>query len=240
MTNDCLKVSETFYSLQGEGPTVGRPSLFLRLQHCNLLCGRGDASWTCDTIEVWRQGQTQTIEQLIEHWQQQGWLQVLSSHSQLVVTGGEPLLQQMGLIKLFEYLYRHGYRPVIEIETNSTIIYQHQLDGYVSRYNCSPKGTNSGNAKDNRHRPEVLSTFSKNPKAIFKFVIATVDDLQQIREEYIDLYKLSPARVWLMPAATSRDQLQRVAGMVFKLCVEHGFNYSPRLQVEVWDQTTGI
>lgn len=240
MTNDYLRVSETFHSLQGEGPTVGRPSLFLRLQHCNLLCGQGDANWTCDTIEVWRQGKAQHIEQLVKHWQQQGWLARLSSHSQLVVTGGEPLLQQTGLTRLFEYLHQHGYQPAIEIETNSTIGYQRQLDRYVSRYNCSPKGANSGNSRGNRHRPEVLSMFSKNPKAIFKFVIATVDDFQQIRDEYIDPYKLSPRRIWLMPAADSRVQLNRVAGMVFKLCTEHALNYSPRLQIEVWDQTTGI
>ena len=240
MANDCLRVSETFHSLQGEGPTVGRPSLFLRLQHCNLWCGQGDASWSCDTLEVWQQGKAQSVEQLIEHWQQQGWLEQLSSHLQLVVTGGEPLLQQMGLIKLFEQLYRHGYQPAIEIETNTTIAYRQQLDRYISRYNCSPKGANSGNSKRQRHRPEVLSMFSNNPKAIFKFVIASVDDLQQIYEEYIVAYKLSSARVWLMPAAASREQLQQVAGMVFKLCTEYGFNYSPRLQVEVWDQTTGI
>lgn len=240
MASDYLRVSETFYSLQGEGPTVGRPSLFLRLQHCNLLCGQGDASWSCDTIDVWRQGKAQPIEQLIKHWQQQGWLDGLSSHSQLVVTGGEPLLQQTGLTRLFKQLDQQGYRPVIEIETNSTIVYQQQLDRYVSRYNCSPKGTNSGNSRDSRHRPEVLSMFSKNPKAIFKFVIATIDDFQRVRAEYIIPYKLSPTRIWLMPAADSRVQLNRVAGMVFKLCVEHGLNYSPRLQVEVWDQTTGI
>ena len=240
MANDYLRVSETFHSLQGEGPTVGRPSLFLRLQHCNLLCGQGDASWSCDTLEVWQKGEAQRIDQLVDYWQQQGWLDKLSSCSQLVVTGGEPLLQQTGLIKLFEHLHNHGYRPTIEIETNTTIGYQQQLDRYIDRYNCSPKGANSGNSKRHRHRPEVLSMFSQNPKAIFKFVIATADDLQQIRDEYLFPYNLSSTRVWLMPAAASRSQLQQVAGTVFKLCTEHGFNFSPRLQVEVWDQTTGV
>ena len=58
-----LNISEQFYSIQGEGRTVGVPALFLRLQGCNLTCGgkktvltgnkQDGASWRCDTIEVW-------------------------------------------------------------------------------------------------------------------------------------------------------------------------------------------
>ena len=54
-----LLVSEVFYSLQGEGSTMGIPAVFLRLSGCNLLC---DGAWRCDTIEVWQKGHKTEFE----------------------------------------------------------------------------------------------------------------------------------------------------------------------------------
>ena len=48
-----IRVSEYFYSIQGEGLTVGVPAVFLRLQGCNLDCGSSGGSWVCDTEAVW-------------------------------------------------------------------------------------------------------------------------------------------------------------------------------------------
>ena len=92
-----LRVAEMFYSLQGEGRSSGCPAVFLRLQHCNLLCGRDDASWRCDTLDVWRRGQALTFAEIIDSWRAKGWLAHLAANAHLVVTGGEPLLQQTGL-----------------------------------------------------------------------------------------------------------------------------------------------
>ena len=61
--NHKLAISEVFYSIQGEGKTVGIPSVFVRLGGCNLMCGgmgtqfdgelHNGAEFRCDTIEVW-------------------------------------------------------------------------------------------------------------------------------------------------------------------------------------------
>lgn len=65
MTKQEIAISEDFYSIQGEGITMGMPSLFVRLGGCNLLCGgagtqkdkmlHNGATWRCDSIEEWQE-----------------------------------------------------------------------------------------------------------------------------------------------------------------------------------------
>ena len=249
-----LRVAEMFYSLQGEGRSSGCPAVFLRLQHCNLLCGRDDASWRCDTLDVWRRGQALTFAEIIDSWRAKGWLSHLASHAHLVVTGGEPLLQQQALSAFLPYLFaqelesgkespraeRSGLRPAVEIETNATLVATSDLDAGVAQYNCSPKGANSGNSRPQRHNVAALQAWVSNPKAVFKFVVSTREDVEQIKAEYIDPYGIDMSRVWLMPAADTLAMLQKSERRVFALCQEYHYNYSTRLQLQVWDQATGI
>ena len=75
-TENSLRISESFYSIQGEGVTSGYPAYFIRLQGCNLMCGgkdgslmkEGKATWWCDTEYVWRKGKKTDIEVLIDDW----------------------------------------------------------------------------------------------------------------------------------------------------------------------------
>ncbi len=235
-----LRVAEMFYSLQGEGRSSGRPAVFLRLQHCNLLCGRDGASWQCDTLEVWRQGQALTFAEIVARGRAAGWLSYLAAEACLVVTGGEPLLQQQALRGFLRYLADQGLRPVVEIETNATLVPTPELDAYVAQYNCSPKGANSGNSYRQRHNAAALQALVRNSKAGFKFVVSTRAEVEQIKAEYIDPYGIASSRVWLMPAAATRAALQASEQQVFALCQEYRYNYSTRLQIQVWDQATGI
>jgi len=235
-----LRVAEMFYSLQGEGRSSGCPAVFLRLQHCNLLCGRDDASWRCDTLAVWRKGHAFTCAEIVARWQAEGWCSHLSACAHLVVTGGEPLLQQQALCVLLRHLAAQGLRPFVEIETNATLAPTPELDAYVAQYNCSPKGANSGNSLVQRHNAAALQALVHNPKAGFKFVISTREDVEQIKAEYIDPYGIAGSRVWLMPAAETLAMLKASERHVFALCQEYCYNYSTRLQLQVWDQATGL
>lgn len=239
---DRLHVAEMFYSLQGEGPTVGHPAVFLRLQHCNLLCGtkrENEPTWICDTIDVWRQGKPLTFPEILSHWQEKEWLEHLDTNAHLVITGGEPLLQQHALLKFLAQLAERAH-PWVEIETNATILVHKELDHKISQYNCSPKGKNSGNPERLRHNPMAIRELVRNPKAIFKFVVNSATDVAQITHEYVERYDISPTRVWLMPGADNRSCLQQTGKVVFDLCKTWRYNYSTRLQIQLWNQTTGI
>jgi 7-carboxy-7-deazaguanine synthase len=97
-----MKVCEIFTSIQGEGSKIGTPCQFLRLSGCNLDC-----SW-CDTKYSWKEGHDRDVYQLYEG--------LNTTNLPLVVTGGEPLLQQDELVFLFRNLGRK-----IWMETNGTI-----------------------------------------------------------------------------------------------------------------------
>ena len=114
-----LAVSEYFYSLQGEGRTMGIPAIFLRLTGCNLMCGgygvekdgilRDDATWVCDTIAVWIKGTTYSFPELIVLLNSQlDFVARLKKGVHLVITGGEPLLQQKRIVAFFWNIWKRN------------------------------------------------------------------------------------------------------------------------------------
>lgn len=110
-----LLVTETFGpTFQGEGPSMGQPALFVRLSRCNLRCPACDEPRTWDTTRFDLREHTRRIDvSTLVTW-------ALSHSTPLVViTGGEPLLQQHTLAPFIDALLKAGRR--VEIETNGTI-----------------------------------------------------------------------------------------------------------------------
>lgn len=243
-----IGVSEIFYSLQGEGPFMGKPSVFIRLGGCNLLCGgtgtdkdkslHNGATWRCDTIEVWQNSKTRTVEDLLESLNIEGLTNHLDNGAHLIITGGEPLLWQKSLIQ-FLRLFPVEEIPFTEIETNGTILPDNELDRFVNQYNVSLKLKNSGMEIDQRWIDDSLKFLTESSKAIFKFVVSDETDIIEIRE-FQHRYNIYSGRIWLMPAAETREQLNRNCKMVAELCKFERMNFSSRLQLNIWDQTTGV
>jgi 7-carboxy-7-deazaguanine synthase len=100
-----LRISEIFYSLQGETSRVGLPTVFVRLTGCPLRCGY------CDTAYAFYSGEVMTLAAIMA--------QVASHQAQYVtVTGGEPLAQKTCLLLLRE-LCDAGYS--VSLETSGAL-----------------------------------------------------------------------------------------------------------------------
>ncbi len=100
-----LRITEIFYSLQGESRTVGFPTVFIRLTGCPLRC------YYCDTAYAFRGGQYLSFEEIIK--------EVEKYHpSFITVTGGEPLAQPQCL-ELLTLLCDADYE--VSLETSGAL-----------------------------------------------------------------------------------------------------------------------
>jgi len=194
---------------------AGMPSVFLRLAGCNLRCS------FCDTEEALQGGSRISVLELGRRI-----LEAQGRRRNLVITGGEPLLQAQGLeLLLSEVIHRFLW---VEVETNGTLP---PLGIPGLRYNVSPKLSNSGETYSKRIREENLRRFL-GLSSIFKFVIRGREDVEEVLS-LVEKVGIPGERVYLMPMAASLEDLKTRAPEVALLAVEHGFRYSDRFHLRL-------
>ena len=246
-----LVIAEHFYSIQGEGKLSGSPSIFLRLGGCNLNCGSNlNSTWICDTVQVWTKDKSCTIDDLITLFERQGYLNHLYKGVALVITGGEPLLQQKGLInfltqlelKIINTFKLSSFNLFIEIETNGTILPEIELDKFVYIYNVSPKLKNSGEL-DSKRKLNLTEHHKgyDNYKTlcIYKFVINSVNDMKEIEKLIIE-NKLSEERIYLMPSGETKEEIEKILPLISEICKNKYYKLSTRLHLHIWNKKTGV
>ena len=175
---DTLKISEIFYSLQGEARDAGRPTVFIRLTGCPLRCVY------CDSEYAFYGGDWMHIDKIVEK---------VAEHKtrHVCVTGGEPLAQKH-CHRLLTRLCDAGY--AVSLETSGAIDVS-QVDQRVSRV-LDIKTPDSGEM--NRNLWENLDVLSGHDQ--LKFVVCSRQDydwaLTEIRsrdlEQTFDIL-ISPA-----------------------------------------------
>jgi organic radical activating enzyme len=164
----------------------------------------------------------------------------------VVITGGEPLLHAKPLSNLVPALVEELHLRV-EFETNGTIMplgltRWSRKDTPRVYFNVSPKLANSVQPAKQRLRWDTLHYFANelSNASIFKFVVDTEEDLEQV-EQIVDQLKISRQRVWLMPQATRSEALSIAAReKVIPWCLRHGFRYSHRIHVSIWNDQRGV
>ena len=149
-----LTVCETFTSLLGESTLAGLPAFFIRLTGCNLRCRY------CDTTHAYEEGEVHPLESLVKA--------ALDTSSRLVlVTGGEPLLQESSRVLLHKLL---DAGLEVLLETNGSLPLR-GVDTRVRRI-VDVKCPGSGMSKHNFWANLEILT----PRDEVKFVICDEED----------------------------------------------------------------
>jgi 7-carboxy-7-deazaguanine synthase len=172
-----------------------------------------------------------------------------SNIDHIVITGGEPLLQQDKLVLLITSLKEKRKKESnnpnpyhVEIETNGTIAPLKEIIGLVDQWNISPKTSNSNNEKQGidleRYYKKSLDFYIDLKNAFFKFVVDKFDDIKEI-DILIQKYHLPKEQIVLMPQAITKEKLLEKTLWIEEYAKTKGFTFSSRLQVLLWNNQRG-
>jgi 7-carboxy-7-deazaguanine synthase len=167
MSSQTVRITEIFYSLQGEARTVGLPTVFVRLTGCPLRCVY------CDTEYAFQGGTSMPIDDVLA--------QVAAYAPRFVtVTGGEPLAQK-SCWPLLQALCDRGYQ--VSLETGGAMT----IEGIDARVSVVMDLKTPGSGEMQRNRYENVALLQ--PKDQLKFVICSREDYEWARFK-LDEYAL--------------------------------------------------
>ena len=230
---DTLAINEIFGpTIQGEGPHAGRLSTFVRLYGCNLDCAWCDTPYTWDANGKNGTPHTITDERHLLPIEEVFAQAFTTGAPNLVITGGEPLIQTHAVTQLTVAWY--DMDGTVEIETNGTrppLNPQHSYDR--PHYNISPKLPGSGVNPLHAIRPATLKQFTEELSYAFKFVITNEQDITAV-ELIAEHVQIPPNRIWLMPEGIMREAVITTGSWVADAAIKHGYNFTTRLHVLAW------
>lgn len=227
-----LDVNEIYGpTVQGEGSSTGKRCAFLRLSGCNLTC-----TW-CDTPYTWdwtglngvaydkeKETHPTTVEDVAAKL-------LALNVPMLVISGGEPMIQQRNLAPLIQILKDANKR--VEIETNGTIVPLIE----PTQFNVSPKLANSGVRESKRRKIDNLKHYVG--KSIFKFVCQNEQDLDEVTA-YAQDAEIPNDDIWIMPEGTNSERLLNHLALITDAAIARGWNVSGRLHTMTWGLRRGI
>ncbi|MAF11116.1 radical SAM protein [Candidatus Poribacteria bacterium] len=225
-----MKYSEVFHSIQGEGKLVGTPSVFVRTSFCNLRCAWCDTpytSWEPEDRDI-------SVDELLGAVANFGCRHV-------VITGGEPFIQERELAELCARLREGGKH--VTVETNATVFAPVAAD----LISMSPKLRNStpvGDTWEARHEdrriaPDVIRAFLAAYECQVKFVLDAPDDIDEVHE-LRGRVPIAAEDIILMPQGLTADETQRRMAWLSEACTRHGYRLSPRMHVDIWGAKRGV
>lgn len=234
-----MKIAEIFYSIQGEGELMGVPSVFVRTSGCDLRC------WFCDTpYTSWKpEGDEMPVDEIVFDVLEHG-----AKH--VVITGGEPMLNQFEMITLTRELAHENQHITIETTGRHSI---DPKDLFCDLMSMSPKFASSTPSFekspswsqlhekrrwDEKSRKNFRFNRTWFPHQV-KFVMSSRDDMAEILP-IVEEFSIEPERVFLMPEGITSKAIRDKADWVVSLCKEHGFRYCPRLHIDLWGNVRGV
>ncbi len=223
----CVPLADPlFYSLQGEGATLGRPSVFVRLMGCTVGC-----AW-CDTKYSWEGPPVAELsaKEVIDYCRERRGCQV-------IVTGGEPL-ESPACEPLIALLKKEGLR--VEVETSGYIPPSGTLAVMVDQWNVSPKLASAAIPDDKQ--PETLDWLHEVKEPYLKFVLHKTEEIAEV-DAMLERYGLAdfpPERVIISPGGKKLEQMEKRLLPLAEAALERGFRFTPRLHVILWSDKRGV
>ncbi|MCC8483082.1 MAG: 7-carboxy-7-deazaguanine synthase QueE [Rickettsia endosymbiont of Labidopullus appendiculatus] len=197
-----LEIKSIFKTIQGEGPFVGMPAVFIRLGGCNLACNFCDTDFEDFNIL--------TINNIIEEVQR-----FTINIKLVVITGGEPFRQPIELLchKLIDLDY------IVQIETNGTLYREIPDKVHIV---CSPKVTKNGATKNGYSllRNDLLSRINA-----IKFLVAkNIPEYSNIPEVGQSKYNIP---VFIQPMDQNNPLLNKEnERLAIDLTIKYGYRLS--------------
>ena len=178
-----LKITEIFFSLQGESRTVGLPTVFIRLTGCPLRCQY------CDTAYAFTGGQWMSFDEIIKTVQSY-------QTKYITVTGGEPLAQAqcLGLLKELCDLNYH-----VSIETSGALDIQN-VDARVSKVMDIKT---PGSKEESKNKYDNINYLTKSDEV--KFVVCSEDDYEWSKKILNDYQLNEKCEVLFSPSQGEQD-----------------------------------
>lgn len=233
-------------TIQGEGKLAGTPSLFVRLQGCNLRCRwrMPDGSISmCDTAHTWPVdcGTVMDVEDIVRTIDLN-----IGNMRHVVITGGEPYLQPDGLQELLLSLEERGIHTTIE--TNGIYGKMTKMGGMplANLTSVSPKLSNSGldaeGVEMSAQGTGILVHAAKRAHGDVqvKFVVASDADEAEIKEYfYLTLKLLKPSDIIVMPLGSTVEQLRQTSPAALAMAIRNGWRFGPRLHISLFGNKEG-
>jgi 7-carboxy-7-deazaguanine synthase len=221
ITKQKYEISEIFYSIQGEGPQIGMPAVFIRMSRCNLRC-----PW-CDSKYSLVGGVHMKMQEILDD---------VDSFKcpNVVITGGEPMLQP-----LYDLVVELTNRECnIFIETNGSIYDEDLLK--LATFIVSPKITTGIT-----YKAKVAEEYRNNLKkwsrhSTFKFVVDTKDDLDEIVQFCSEVQPIYP--IYLMPQAINEEAMRnKLLWLIDEVKTDYSdFRVTPRLHIWLYGNKRGV
>ena len=215
MTDASLRITEIFYSLQGEARSVGLPTVFVRLTGCPLRCQY------CDSEYAFFGGERKSLDEILA--------QVASYKAQYVcVTGGEPLAQP-NCLPLLSRLCDEGYQ--VSLETSGAMPID-QTDTRVSRV-LDLKTPASGESHRNLY--ENIPHLTRNDQV--KFVVCDRQDYEWARLKIDELGLIDRVKDVLISPSFGQINPSDLANWILEDKIQVRFQL--QLHKILWDDAPG-